>query len=61
MTYEATQKIHSRKVNPSTETTEAMIEVPRARMKKIYAEPKIKLKSETKRVYLKKLANDIIG
>lgn len=53
MTHEATQKIHRMKVNPSKETMEAMIEVPRARMKKMYAPPKIKLKSDTKSVYLK--------
>lgn len=49
---EATQKIHRRKVKARRETIEAMMEVPRARMKKMYAPPKIRLNRDTKSVNL---------
>lgn len=51
-THEATQKIHRRKVKARRETIEAMMEVPRARMKKMYAPPKIRLNRDTKSVNL---------
>jgi hypothetical protein len=52
-THEAIQKIHRRKVKPSREMIEAMMEVPRARMKKMYAPPKNRLKRDTKSVNLR--------
>lgn len=51
-THEAIQKIQVMNKKARTEMMDPMIEVPNARMKKMYAPPRKRVHSDTKSVYL---------